>query len=217
MTALTLAVALALAGDPVCGARPGIEPARIVAVAKQESGLDPLVIGANADPARGLPHQVMRSATLAEAASRAAALIASGRSVDLGIAGINASNLERDGLTLATAFDACASFRAAYHHLAVDFEAAAWEMAHRRYNTGSFERGAGYAASVQAVLAQVRNVDAAPVVPAAPSLPGWNVWDQADHRAGQISADPFFQATPPAGRPLTAPVVMLHGLVAEKD
>lgn len=163
MAVLPLAVVLILASDPRCGARPGIDPARISAVAMKESGLDPLIIGANADPMRGLPHQIFRSSTPAEAAATAAALLADRRSIDLGLVGINASNLQRDGLTLTTAFDACASLRAAYHHLAGDFEAAAWAMAHSRYNTGSLERGAAYAASVEHVLARVRIAAADPV------------------------------------------------------
>jgi len=114
MAVLPLAVVLALASDPRCGARPGIEPARIVAIAIKESALDPTVIGANADPARGLPHQALQSASPVEAQAKAASLIAAGRSIDVGLTGINASNLRRDGLTLATAFDPCASIRAAY-------------------------------------------------------------------------------------------------------
>lgn len=184
MAALPLAVVLSLASDPRCGARPGIEPARIAAVATQESGLDPLVIGANANPARGLPHQVFRSATPAEAAAKAASLIAAGRSIDLGLVGINASNLQRDGLTLATAFDACSSIRAGYHHLAGDFEAAAWATAHKIYNCGRFDCGAAYAASVQSIIARVRTVQAdsspAPTEPAAPpdptEPPAWDLW-----------------------------------------
>ena len=163
MSALSLAFVLGLAGDPRCGARPGIEPARIVAVAKQESGLDPLIIGANADPAHGLPHQSFRSTTPAEAIAKASALLASGRSIDLGLVGINAVNLQRDGLTLETAFDPCASIRAAYHHLAGDFEAAAWAVAHGRYNCGRTDCGAAYAASVQSIIARVRMAAADPV------------------------------------------------------
>ncbi len=214
MSVLPLAVVLALASDPACGARPGIEPARIVAVAQQESGLDPLIIGANADPARGLPHQAIRSATPIEAVAKATALLAAGRSLDLGISGINATNLQRDGLTLTTAFDACASIRAAYHHLAGDFEAAAWAMAHSRYNSGSFERGAAYAASVEAVLARVRTADATPVAPAAPvtpiqpapppCAPAWDGWALAKCSARQRAPTPAVE--PSSAAMLTATI-----------
>lgn len=142
----------------------------------KESGLDPLVVAANADSARGLPHQVFRSSTPAEAAAKAAALLADRRSIDLGLVGINNRNLARDGLTLATAFDACSSIRAAYHHLAGDFEAAAWSLSHARYNCGRFDCGAAYAASIQNIIARVRTVQAAPAAdvrtPNPPSPPG---------------------------------------------
>ena len=194
MSVLPLAVVLALASDPACGARPGIEPARIVAVAQQESGLDPLIIGANADPGRGLPHQAIRSATPTEAVAKATALLAAGRSLDLGISGINATNLRRDGLTLTTAFDACASIRAAYHHLAGDFEAAAiWTRAHSRYNSGSFERGAAYAASVETVLARVRT--------AAPSPSIGDASASAPISLAPVPSNPFVRSG--AGRVLT--------------
>ena len=199
MAVLALSVVLALAGEPRCGARPGIEPARIAAVAATESALDPLAIGANADPARGLPHQAFSPATPAAAMEKAAALLAEGRSVDLGLTGINATNLARDGLTLATAFDPCASIRAAYHHLAGDFEAAAiWTRAHSRYNSGSLDRGASYAASIEQTLARVRTVApatlpmTAPLSSSAPPpcAPAWDGWALAECSARQAAPTP---------------------------
>ena len=213
MSVLAVAVVLGLAVKPECGARIGIEPARIVAVAKQESGLDPLIIGVNANAARGLPHQVIRSATSAEAVAQATTLLAAGRSIDVGLTGINATNLARDGLTLATAFDACASLRAAYHHLAGDFEAAAWAMAHSRYNSGSFERGATYAASVEAVLARVHAtaVTVSPVAAAIPTqpasppcAPAWDGWALARCNARRSAPPPA--AAPSAAAVLTATI-----------
>lgn len=155
-TALTLAAVLALAADPRCGAAPaGSEFAsRLAAIAIHESGGDPLVIGVNADPARGLLAAAIRSTTPQEAATRAAALLAQGRSIDLGLMQINSGQLARHGLTLETAFDACRSMAAGADHYAADVRAV-WNLALRRYNTGTVERGAAYAASVERVLARV--------------------------------------------------------------
>jgi type IV secretion system protein VirB1 len=155
-TVLTLATVLALAADPQCGAAaPGSEfQSRLAAIAIHESGGDPFVIGANADRARGLPATAIRSATPQEAATRAAALLAQGRSIDLGLMQINSGQLARHGLTLETAFDACRSMAAGADHYAADVRAV-WNFALRRYNTGTVERGAAYAASVERVLARV--------------------------------------------------------------
>ena len=157
-TVLTLATVLALAADPQCGAAaPGSEfQSRLAAIAIHESGGDPLVIGVNADRARGLPAAAIRSATPQEAAARAAALLAQGRSIDLGLMQVNSGQLARHGLTIEAAFDACRSMAAGADHYAADVQAV-WNLAHRRYNTGGTERGAAYAAGVEQVLARVRN------------------------------------------------------------
>ena len=162
-TALGLAAVLALAADPRCGAAPaGSEfQSRLAAIAIHESGGDPLVIGVNADRTRDLPATAIRSATPQEAAARAAALIAQGRSVDLGLMQINSGQIARHGLTLEAAFDACRNMAAGADHYAADVQAV-WTLAHRRYNTGSIERGAAYAAGVEQVLARVRLQQGAP-------------------------------------------------------
>ena len=211
---LTLVAVLALAADPRCGgAVVGSEfQARLAAIAIHESGGDPLVIGVNADPARGLPATAIRSATPQEAAARAAALIAQGRSVDLGLMQINSGQIARHGLTVETAFDACRNMAAGADHYADDVKAV-WTLAHRRYNTGSTERGAAYAAGVEQVLARVRAQQGAlsasaaqpspvPQEPPAPPpcAPAWDAWALI-----QCSAR---QAAPPAPSPAdAAPVV----------
>ena len=121
-SALTLAAILAFPTDPHCGAAvPGSEFAsRLAAIAIHESGGDPLVIGVNADPVRRLPAAAVRSATPQEAAARAAALLAQGRSIDLGLMQINSGQLARHGLTVETAFDACRSMAAGADHYADD-------------------------------------------------------------------------------------------------
>lgn len=154
-SSLTFVDAQKVAQDPRCGrAEPGSEFARrLAAIAIHESGGDPLVIGVNADRARGLPAAAIRSTTPQQAAARAAALLAEGRSIDLGLMQINSGQLAQHGLTLDVAFDACRSMAAGADHYADDVRAV-WTLAHRRYNTGSTERGAAYAASVERVLAR---------------------------------------------------------------
>ena len=169
-TALSLAAILALAADPHCGAAtPDSEFAsRLAAIAIHESGGDPLVIGVNADPARGLPAAAVHSATPQEAAARAGALLAQGRSIDLGLMQVNSAQLARHGLTLETAFNACRSIAAGADHYAEDIRAV-WTLAHRRYNTGSTERGAAYAADVEQVLNRVRGQQS--TLPASSAVP----------------------------------------------
>ena len=154
-SSLTFGDAQRVAQDPRCGrAEPGSEFARrLAAIALAESGGDPLIIGVNADRARGLPAATVHSASPQEAAARAAVLLVQGRSIDLGLMQINSAQLERHGLTLDVAFDACRNMAAGADHYADDVRAV-WTMAHRRYNTGSTERGAAYAASVERVLAR---------------------------------------------------------------
>ena len=215
-TALTLAAVLALAADPRCGAASvGSEfQSRLAAIAVHESGGDPLIIGVNADRARGLPATAIHSATLQEAAARAAALLAQGRSIDLGLMQVNSGQLAHHGLTVETAFDACRSMAAGADHYADDVRAV-WTAAHRRYNTGSTERGAAYAAGVEAVLNRVRvQQTGLPASPAQPSLapqqppapppcaPVWDAWALA-----QCSARQVMPPAPPADGTPAVPVL----------
>ena len=162
--ALALAAIVSLANDPNCGAaQVGSEFAsRLAAIAIHESGGDPLIIGVNTDAPHGLPASVIRSATIEEATQQARALILQGRSIDLGLMQINSAQLARHALTIETALDACRSMAAGADHFAADVDAVL-NLAHRRYNTGSVERGAAYAAQVEQVLARVR---AGPLTPA---------------------------------------------------
>ena len=192
--ALSLAAVMALATDPRCGAAPPDSEfaSRLTAIALHESGGDPFVIGVNAIRERGLPAAAVRSATAQEAANRARALIAQGRSLDLGLMQINTAQLARHGLTVETAFDACASMAAGADHFAGDVQAV-WSLAHRRYNTGSTERGAAYAAGIEQVLARVRarqaTLPASPQPttlvppPPPPCAPSWDAWALAECNA----------------------------------
>ncbi len=207
MSVLTAAALLALAADPQCGAAvSGSEfQARLAAIAIHESGGDALIVGVNADRARGLPAATIHSATPQEAAARANALLAQGRSIDLGLMQVNSAQLARHGLTVEAAFDACQNMRAGADHYAADVQAV-WSLAHRRYNTGGIEHGAAYAAGVEQVLNRVRTQQAGlpapppmPQQPPAPPLcaPAWDAWALV-----QCSAR---QAMPPAPAPADGP------------
>jgi type IV secretion system protein VirB1 len=173
-TALSLAAILALAGNPQCGAaEPGGEFAqRLAAIALHESGGSQFIIGVNADLVRRLPASVVRSDTAEEAAAKARALVGQGRSIDLGLMQINSAQLARHGLTIETVFDACRNMAAGADHYADDVRSV-WTLAHRRYNTGTTERGQRYAAEVEQVLARVKraHVEPSEEVAAAPARP----------------------------------------------
>jgi type IV secretion system protein VirB1 len=218
MSGLSLAVILSLAADPHCGvaASGSVFQSRLAAIAIHESGGDPLVIGVNADRARGLPAAAIHPATPQEAAARAAALLVQGRSIDLGLMQINSGQLAGHGLTLEAAFDACRSMAAGADHYADDVRAV-WNLAHRRYNTGSTDRGAAYAASVEQVLNRVRTQQpglpvasapsSMPQQPPAPPLcaPAWDAWALV-----QCSARQALPSTPaPADGTPSGPVPTL--------
>jgi len=215
-TALTLAAVLALAADPRCGAAPaGSEfQSRLAAIAIHESGGDALIIGVNADRVRGLPAAAIHSATPQEAAARATALLTQGRSIDLGLMQVNSTQLAHHNLTVEAAFDACKNMAAGADHYADDVRAV-WTLAHRRYNTGSTERGAAYAAGVEQVLNRVRvqqtGLPASPAQsslvpqqpPAPPSCaPAWDAWALA-----QCSARQVMPPAPPADGTPAVPVL----------
>ncbi len=189
MAVLSLAVILSLATDPRCGnAKPGSDFAlHVQAVAIHESGSgqlagDPLIIGVNADPARGLPAAVVRSETVQQAAARARVLLAQGRRVDLGLMQISDRQLARHGLTIEDAFDRCRNMKAGAEHYAGDVQAAIFRMASSRYNTGSTVRGQAYAAGVEAVLQRVRAVEVQPDPgpPAPRRKPSGSLFGRAD-------------------------------------
>ncbi len=215
-TALGIAAILALATDPRCGAAPaGSEfQSRLAAIALHESGGDALIIGVNADRVRGLPAAAIHSATPQEAAARATALLTQGRSIDLGLMQVNSTQLAHHNLTVEAAFDACKNMAAGADHYADDVRAV-WTLAHRRYNTGSIERGAAYAAGVEAVLNRVRVqqtglpassaqsslVSQQPPAPP-PCAPAWDAWALA-----QCSARQVMPPAPPADGTSAVPVL----------
>jgi type IV secretion system protein VirB1 len=156
MSAMATAAVLALLGNPECfpvtNDVPGLRD-HVIATLQVESDHDPLAInvncpgGAKACPGSG----ARRSATKDTAITTAKALLGEGRSIDLGLMQINSANLAAHGLSVETAFDACANLKAGTEHLADDYRAA-WRAAHSLYNTGSLTAGIanGYVQKIEA-------------------------------------------------------------------
>jgi len=135
---------------------PDVSPKTLAAVARVESGFDPLVIGVNG------PHRrTIHPASFDDALATASHLIRSGANIDLGLGQINAANLGRLGLSLSAAFDPCANLKASaavlregYRHASAGAadEPLAVLGALSIYNTGRADRGLdnGYAGKVLA-------------------------------------------------------------------
>jgi type IV secretion system protein VirB1 len=129
---MILPLALLVHLSAVCA--PQVASATLAAIARVESGLDPLAISDNTT------HRLLRPVNKSSAIALAQRLIAAGDSVDLGLMQINRANLGWLGLTLDEAFDPCDSLRAG----------AAVLTAISRYITGSPTQGFrnGYVARV---------------------------------------------------------------------
>jgi type IV secretion system protein VirB1 len=186
---------------PVCA--PAVSPTTLLAIAKVESGLDPWAIGVN-----GSPVIKVRPTSAAEATQRAAALIAAGRDIDLGLTQINVRNLGRLGLTIADAFDPCRNLAASAVVLQTGYAAAratgaaaqpALRQALSRYNTGDQARGFrnGY---VTRVLAAAANLEAPvthrPPRPSAARPPDWDAFRDLGKASFVISTSSAQGATP---------------------
>jgi soluble lytic murein transglycosylase-like protein len=162
MSALAIdsALALALACSPQAGpTQPAVSPDVLISVASAESGLDPLAIHDNATGAVLHPKTKGRAIALAEQ------LIAGNHRPDLGLMQINSpTNLTRTGLTVESAFDACASIKAGAQVLLDGYQdgtttrekEVAVLKALSAYNTGSST--AGLSSYVPSVLASARKV-----------------------------------------------------------
>jgi type IV secretion system protein VirB1 len=167
---------------------PSVPEWMLSAVARTESNFHPWILHDNTARVSDDPP------SLTAAKTEAAAWMATGHSVDLGLMQINNSNLPALGMTVDDALDPCASLaagaavlRAAYGAGPVkDGQQAALLMALSIYNTGSPLKGImnGYARSV------MRNASAIPVsayLPitastAAPDMPpAWDVSATGDY------------------------------------
>lgn len=156
----------------------------LLAVARVESGLDPLAIGVN-----GAAPRRVHIASRSEAVAQAGALIAGGANVDLGLAQINSANLRRLGLSLADAFDPCRSLAASATLLLSNYQTAravaaddqtALRIALSLYNTGDRQHGFsnGYVARVARWAAVGPALPADPLTPVAeaPPPPSWDAF-----------------------------------------
>lgn len=195
---IPLPEALALAAQ--CA--PAVAPETMMAIVQVESRFNPLAIGVN-----GRPRVTVTARTPREAAARASALIASGRSVDLGLAQINSGNLAWLGLSVEAAFDPCLNLAAAQRVLQDGYarnaaasvgEQPALLTALSYYNTGHPRRGFanGYVAKVTGAAS--RFTPAAPTASgfaavstpfplpavAVASAPAWDVFGQVEPAPG---------------------------------
>jgi type IV secretion system protein VirB1 len=190
--AITLAAALALAAQ--CA--PAVAPETLLSVVQVESRFDPLAIGVN-----GAPRIVVEPTSVDDAVTRAAALIAAGRNIDLGLAQINSKNLSWLGLSLAEVFEPCTNLGAAARILQDDYgrsdaarvgEQAALKTALSYYNTGHPARGLtnGYVAKVASAAERIvpaigvsGSANLSESSPATPpeNSPSWDVFGDA-HR-----------------------------------
>ncbi|WP_422576453.1 lytic transglycosylase domain-containing protein [Phenylobacterium sp.] len=191
--ALSLAAALALAAH--CA--PTVAPETLLSVVEVESRFEPLAIGVN-----GAPPIVVSANSINEAVARAGALIAGGRSVDLGLAQINSRNLSWLGLSLRDVFEPCANLRAAARILKAGYarsdavrvgEQAAIQTALSYYNTGHPVRGFrnGYVSRVADAAARIvpaiggattagPTLSLTEVEPEIPP-PAWDVFGEVSH------------------------------------
>ena len=203
---------------------PAVAPETLAAVVATESGFNPLVIYDNTT------ERALHPATLQEAVATATALISAGHSLDIGLGQINSGvNLASRGIGVAEAFDPCTNLRVSAQVLVEGYSACRLGDAQgcigqalSRYNTGDPSRGFanGYVQRVQASAGQIvpairaagdTAAPAPPSTPPRPAAPSWDVWGSAG-----ASIEPPVAPPEPAGRPRTAPVVMLQGLVAER-
>nr|WP_316629446.1 lytic transglycosylase domain-containing protein [uncultured Brevundimonas sp.] len=203
---LTVAATLALATQ--CA--PTIAPSTMLSIVSVESRFDPLAIGVN-----GRPRLTVTASSPSEAVTKASALIATGRSVDLGLAQINSGNLDWLGLTVADAFDPCINLSAAARVLQDGYrrsdaasvgEQSALLTALSYYNTGHPRRGFanGYVARVTTAAARFTPMwaeggpdtpDKRPAIMAAlaptaepplPRPPAWDVFGQTEPGRGFV-------------------------------
>lgn len=124
---------------------PNVAPATLQAIARVESGGNPLALNVN-----GVRAQPPAAKDAREAARVAESYIARGYSVDIGLMQVNSRNLTALGITVEQVLDPCTNVRAAAAILTADYAAAAHtrgngqpalQAALSAYNTGDFYRG----------------------------------------------------------------------------
>ncbi len=161
--------------------------ARLLAIAKVESALNPLAIHDNTTGNGYEPRNRY------EAERVASQLLHAGHSLDLGLMQINTANFSHEGLTIASSFDSCRSIRAGANILRKASERAT-RIALSIYNTGDPARGIsnGYADRVEAARALLTTTvhlsGLAPIASATAysascgkTPPSWDGWAMAAH------------------------------------
>ncbi len=195
---LSLAAALALAAQ--CA--PNVAPRTLLSVVHVESRFDPLAIGVN-----GAPRITVAPVSVDDAIAKAGALIAAGRSLDLGLAQINSKNLSWLGLSLREVFEPCTNLRAASRILQDGYrrsdagrvgEQAALKTALSYYNSGDPIRGIsnGYVGKVTAAAERIVPAIGGASLPSVPaskpetseevSPPPWDVFGEAPRGRGSF-------------------------------
>lgn len=194
---------------------PSVAPSTLSAIARTESGFEPLSINDNTARTSSAP------ATRESAIQIASKLLEAGHSLDIGIMQVNSANFAVLGLTLEAAFDPCKSVAAGAAVLVGGYaggtthegQQTALRVAISRYNTGDAQRGFGngYVRKVERAAAYVvpaldvgagpAAIDRPPPIPvAAPTAPGppadpnappsWDVWSSFDYAAAHQQSAP---------------------------
>jgi type IV secretion system protein VirB1 len=138
---------------------PGVVLSTLAAVARTESGFQPLMIHDNTTGVSSLAGSRKTAIRMAQASLRA------GHSLDLGMMQINSANLAPYGLTLSAAFTPCRSMAVAAAILSRAYsggkthraQQVALRIAISRYNTGNAQDGFvnGYVHKVELSAAQI--------------------------------------------------------------
>jgi type IV secretion system protein VirB1 len=183
---LSLAAILQLAATPDCTA-PGMPPANVAAVARQESGFHPYAIRDETTDRSHYP------ATREDAEALAARLTAQGHLLGVGL--MQLTPPANFGLSIAEAFDPCRNMKAGAELLAANYNLE-WQALMRalsRYNSGSPTRAEAYAKRVAAQAQRNAHMPSlaldhlpkpatapasqsyAPPTPE-PCTPAWDVW-----------------------------------------
>ncbi|KQN90726.1 type VI secretion protein [Sphingomonas sp. Leaf67] len=149
---------------------PEVATEAVVPLVVTESGGDDLSINVNNGPR-------VRARSVAEGAALVRQYMATGHTVDVGLAQINSANFARLGVGVEQVFEPCTNLRlasivlqdgfrlASKHYTGMDAISATYSL----YNTGTLTRGFrnGYVSRVWAAATDLGSIYAAPAIPGA--------------------------------------------------